>query len=81
MAREVACAGSTHHRKLVDWHTFSQISPVLFKRKNYEPIYVSYHSEWPRQAVMSDERTIAKTVGVSLTVVFVAILILSAISY
>jgi hypothetical protein len=32
-------------------------------------------------AVMSDERTIAKAVGVSLTVVFVAILILSAISY
>jgi hypothetical protein len=31
--------------------------------------------------VMSDERTIAKAVGVSLTVVFVAILILSAISY
>ena len=30
---------------------------------------------------MSDERTIAKTVGVSLTVVFVAIMILSAISY
>jgi hypothetical protein len=30
---------------------------------------------------MSDERTITKTVGVSLTVVFVAILILSAISY
>jgi hypothetical protein len=30
---------------------------------------------------MSDERTIAKTVDVSLTVVFVAILILSAISY
>jgi hypothetical protein len=30
---------------------------------------------------MSDERTVAKTVGVSLTVVFVAILILSAISY
>jgi hypothetical protein len=37
--------------------------------------------EQPRQAVMSDERTIAKTVGVSLTVVSVAILILSAISY
>jgi hypothetical protein len=33
------------------------------------------------QAVMSDERTIAKAVGVSLTVVFVTILILSAISY
>jgi hypothetical protein len=30
---------------------------------------------------MSDERMIAKTVGVSLTVVFVTILILSAISY
>jgi hypothetical protein len=30
---------------------------------------------------MSDDRAIAKTVGVSLTVVFVAILILSAISY
>ena len=30
---------------------------------------------------MSDERTIVKAVGVSLTVVFVAILILSAISY
>jgi hypothetical protein len=30
---------------------------------------------------MSDERAIAKAVGVSLTVVFVAILILSAISY
>jgi hypothetical protein len=32
-------------------------------------------------AVMSDERTIVKAVGVSLTVVFVAIMILSAISY
>ena len=30
---------------------------------------------------MGDERTIVKTVGVSLTVVFVAIMILSAISY
>jgi len=30
---------------------------------------------------MSDERAITKTIGVSLTVVFVAILILSAISY
>jgi hypothetical protein len=30
---------------------------------------------------MSDERTIVKTVGVSLTVVFVAIMILSAFSY
>ncbi len=34
-----------------------------------------------RSRFMSDERTIAKTVGVSLTVVFVAIMILSAISY
>jgi hypothetical protein len=31
------------HRKLVDWRSFSQISPVLFKSKNYERIYVSYH--------------------------------------
>jgi hypothetical protein len=30
---------------------------------------------------MSEDRAIAKTVGVSLTVVFVAILILSAISH
>jgi hypothetical protein len=30
---------------------------------------------------MSDERTIAKTVGVSLTVIFVVVLILSAVSY
>jgi hypothetical protein len=30
---------------------------------------------------MDDERTIVKTVGVSLTVVFVVVLVLSAISY
>ena len=30
---------------------------------------------------MSDERTIAKAVGVSLTVVFFVVMILSAISY
>ena len=59
----------------------AQNSAVCFNAKNYQPNMCSYRFEGRDQPVMSDERTIAKTVGVSLAVVFVAILILSAISY
>jgi hypothetical protein len=43
--------------------------------------FISFRGDKIGRVVVSDERTIAKTVGLSLTVVFVAILILSAISY
>ncbi len=53
---------------------------LIQRNKIVNQTYGSYHVD-NRDCDMSDERTITKAVGLSLTAVFVVILILGAISY